>query len=351
MFENYISSNFNSILAGISLDTKYLKKDEILSNDLPEFLIDYLHAEIDYLIYKDKLERTANPNFDFTNEKFKEKLQELDPYYRKNAVFSKYELEDIVKSAVQIRLNFLIRPVHTLVWFVFREELTKSLKDILLRLNYFHDYSYLTDELKNEIQDDNHNKKDILISFAEFKQRLVRIELNNIQQNNIESIVGKLDPMFSFFDLKNKKDENVIPAEALVIYLDDKGFKPLAGYLEKKYINIPDALLSKNEIIKILENLEDSFNNYRDEDILNQNMRSFESPRNEETVQTAEANDEQPLAYEKQPEPVNEIETEASTGQETGQTISEPEATANSDDQKSEGNEVKSRLKAFMEKY
>lgn len=277
MFENYIKLIYNNTIEKMDVSTKYISISEISDFEIEDYYLNFIKADIDYLIYKDKLERLANPNFSFQNNEFLEKIEELTPFYKNSAQYLKYELLDLIKAAVEIRLNILVRPLHALVWFVFKNELTKPLNEVLMKLNYLSDYPHIIEKVKNDLIEDNaENETNVLISSAEFKHRIVNIDLKFVADSDIDQLLDSLDTMFEFFNDKNDAGIPVIPAEALIVFIDDKGYKPLAGFLEKKYIQIVDAKISKDEIRMIFEKLEDSYNKFLDEDILNSSLNSFD---------------------------------------------------------------------------
>ncbi len=281
MFENYINKIYKGLWEKIDTEGKSISIGDITNCDIDDYYRHFVLADVNYQIYKDKLERFANIYFDFSDKEFKAKIDELDSYYRQNAIYPKSKLRDLLKSAVEIRLNVLIRPLHSLIWFVFKNELTKPLNEILLKLDYISDYKYLTDKLIDDITEEHSGKSStFLISSAEFRHRIINIDMEHINNSSIDDLIDELEPIFDFFDEKNEKDEKVIPVEALILFIDDKGYKPLAGFLEKKYMQISDAKLSKKEIKNIFEKLEESYNKYQDEDILNSTVNGFEEQIN-----------------------------------------------------------------------
>lgn len=312
MFDNYINSIYNGVLGEIENSSKYINIQEINNSSLDEHYLQFIKADIDYLIYKDKLERFAHPNFNFRNEIFLNKINELDDFYRNNALYNKYQLIDLIKNAVQIRLNVLIRPIHSLIWFVYKDELTKPLNEILLKLNYLTDHTHLINKLKEDLLEDNKdNSEKVLISSAEFKHRLVNIDMNFTSECSVSELADTLDELFQFFNLKNDNDELVLPVEALIIFIDDKGYKPLAGFLEKKFLQIPDAKITKKEIIRIFENLEESYNKYQDEDIFNSSVNGFEEQINTfGDNEIADIDDDKKEVFEEVEEDDNEVNDE-----------------------------------------
>lgn len=281
MFENYIQKVYKNLIGKIDTDKKNINIGNISNSEIDDYYRHFVLADVNYQIYKDKLERFANIYFDFSDEEFKAKIDELDAYYRQNAIYPKSKFQDLLKSAIEIRLNILIRPLHSFNWFVFKNELTKPLNEILLKLDYISDYKYLTEKLIEDITEEHSGKSStFLISSAEFRHRIINIDIKHINNSTIDDLINELDPVFDFFDEQNDKDEKVIPVEALILFIDDKGYKPLAGFLEKKYMQISDAKLSKSEIKNIFSKLEESYNKYQDEDILNSSVNGFEEQIN-----------------------------------------------------------------------
>ncbi len=216
----------------------------------------FFESETGWRIYQNRQQLKDLPNFELDTPEAEEALDALGAACRSNARFTRKEYTDLVYSSVSLRLNFLVRPVNTLKFFLFGYAPTKPLEELLLKLDYFYDYGYLTVAMQEEIIRKQAESSVSILSLPEFNMMLEKIDSDYFQNLTVEEFATLLSPCFEFFDLKSKDtQEPVIPVEALIVFLNDKGISTMARLI-KDHANGPSKnYLTKNSIIDIFDSV------------------------------------------------------------------------------------------------
>lgn len=195
----------------------------------------YFRAEAEWWLHEERALRSSNPRFDTANEALRAMFPKLDDLYLKAARFDHEELSATIDAAVKTRLNFLVRPRTTLKWFVFRGEPTKPLYEILLRLNYLTDNTYLLDGIRQwaKARPAESSANEIL-SVVEFERIVEKVDNDAILDLSQDEFVRLLDGIYAFFaEADPDLPPESVPTEAVIIFLDDKGAVPISQALER----------------------------------------------------------------------------------------------------------------------
>lgn len=195
----------------------------------------YFRAEAEWWLHEERAIRSSNPRFDTGNEALRAMFPKLDDLYIKAARFDHEELTATIDAAVKTRLNFLVRPRTTLKWFVFRGEPTKPLYEILLRLNYLTDNTYLLDGIRQwaKARPAESSANEIL-SVVEFERIVEKVDNDAILDLSQDEFVRLLDGIYAFFaEADPDLPPESVPTEAVIIFLDDKGAVPISQALER----------------------------------------------------------------------------------------------------------------------
>lgn len=253
MFEEIIDKWYQDIVSSVTLTGKYIYLPEILSNDKIELFIKiYLTAEINWWIYQEKIIRESNKNFDFSAKEFEEVNKQFERLLFNNARFNLNNIKILISNGVKLHLNFVCRPRTTLKWFIFRNELKKSYEELSLRMKYFLGYDYLMNKLAKceeilKMQLDN-----TLISAAEFERLLEKYDNEALYEMSPSEFIEILDDLFYYFDPEYHR---VIPINALIIFLDDKGLYYIAQNLQSKFESDNKNSITKREFENFLNYL------------------------------------------------------------------------------------------------
>lgn len=221
---------------------------------LPEPYRQYFAAETAWRIHEARTELLGNPHFRLDDEAAAAGFwSNFDETLRNGAHFTADDVEAVIGAAVTARVNFLLRPRMSLRWFVFRGEQTLAVSEILLRLDYFSDYRYLTDGLRSAIAEAR--RPDDSLTAAEFAGMAEEVDNNVILDLTPHQFVGILAPVFEFF---SPAGQNTIPTEALIIFLDDKHVEPIAQELERAYFDENCAEVSEEIFLGIVTEILDA---------------------------------------------------------------------------------------------
>lgn len=257
MFEKELDRAKKQVVTLLSASEQFVTLQSILSNDrLHKAYKTFFGAEAGWWVYEERQYRTGNPRFDVTDAGQRETLAKLDELYVRTARFNAEHLNSTIDGATKTRLNFLCRPRTTLKWFVYRGEPTKPLNEINLRLDFLHDYQYLTDGIRDWIREkvSQGGSKADLLSVVEFEKIVTDLDNDAILDLSQAEFVELLDPIFEFFE-ENNPDllPETVPTEAVVIFLDDKGAIPLSQALEQELYNSELKYLTRKRFLEIVD--------------------------------------------------------------------------------------------------
>ncbi len=310
MFEREIQRAKELLTQRMAGASQYVYWDDIRRRaDIAVFYRNFFGAESQWWIFDQQMQRAANPRFDTTNPALSGLFSELDHVLMESARYDHQDLNAAIDLAVKTRFNYILRPRTTLKWFVYRGEPTKTLREVMLRMDYFLEYDYMLDGVRNWIStkqqeksgaeanggngaftgtatqsptdrtdtrlQDNLTKPDSvrpftvdtsLVSVVEFDRVLQTVDNDVILEYSPEEFTDLLTPMFEMFDEIHAGDRALqqyrgkVPTPALIIFLDDKGIYRIAQELEElmktrslRYVGQREFLHVLNDIVAKLE--------------------------------------------------------------------------------------------------
>jgi hypothetical protein len=146
MFEREIQRAKELLTHRMTTPEQFVYWDEVRQREeIPVFYRNFFGAEVQWWIFEQQMQRSANPRFDYTHETLAHSVAEADRARMEAARFDHQDLTATIDMAVKTRLNYVLRPRTTLKWFVYRGEPTKTLHEVILRMDYFLEYDYLLD--------------------------------------------------------------------------------------------------------------------------------------------------------------------------------------------------------------
>jgi hypothetical protein len=312
MFEREIQRAKELLMQRMTAASQYVYWDEIRRRaDIPVFYRNFFGAEAQWWIFDHQMQRSVNPRFDYTNDDIVRLLGELDQHLMESARFDHQDLNTTLDLAVKTRFNYILRPRTTLKWFVYRGEPTKTLSEILLRIDYFLEYDYLLDGVRKWLADKQHERyadknfdKNFdkgfdrgfdkafdkfseqkpteyagkpeslrpdavrtfspntgLISVVEFDRVLQNVDNDVILDYSPEEFTDLLTPLFEMFDEIHAADRALqqyrgkVPTPALIIFLDDKGIYRIAQELEELMKTRSLRYLGQREFMHVLNGI------------------------------------------------------------------------------------------------
>lgn len=128
-------------------------------------------------------------------------------------------LEQLAYEFVNLEINFVIKPISTLLDFIFENSSSQSADKILLKLNFFNYYSYLIENLKTYIYAQIDEE---LIEYSKIEIRDILLESEKFTLQNYQNVntYNKL-----FFDFFKYFENHEILKKVLRLNLDDRGFE------------------------------------------------------------------------------------------------------------------------------
>lgn len=247
MFSKAVEQNKRFICERLDgLDFPYL--DNLIEcESISQIYRNMIIAERDIWVFKEKLKLSSNPFFRFSDKNTL--CFEFESLLKKIAIVPFGDIGSFIESLVKLRLNFLSRPRTTLKYFIFKESLTVSIDEFLKYFAYFQDYEYLYQCFYDFIANEVSNGKSH-ISIYEFDNLIDKFDKNQLFELDAQSFASLVQPIFDFFNVGNDGSDNLkAPAEAFILFFDDKKLRYVAGKLEKSF---KGREISQEQLLNVL---------------------------------------------------------------------------------------------------
>lgn len=256
MFESDIERSKITLMERLLTAQPFVYLRDVVNNPAIEYAYkQYFDAEFGWWLYEEQMLRHANPHLDVHDTAVRDLLQELDMQYRRTARFDREQMTGIADAAVKSVLNYRIRPRTTLKWFVFRGEPTKAIYEVYLRMRYFADYSYLHEGfhqwlLQRGLQYDSMD----ILSVLEFEKLIKKIDDDTILELSPIQFVALINPIFTMLaDSNVEPEKQVVPIEAIIVFLDDKEIHIIAQKLERMLYQKGIRYMSKEMFLQVVD--------------------------------------------------------------------------------------------------
>ncbi len=271
MFEKNIENEISAIKSLFNFDNKIIELEKILTNNqLDDFYKIYISSEVIWWIYQEDLKRNASSNFNLDKKEFKKLNQEFNVYLYQNTIFNESDFDIILRNAINLKINFLLRPFQTLKWFIYRTDLQKPLSEISLKLNYFSRDDFLINYIRHQLLDNlgkGYNEFFLLnqlnyfdlypdknFSIFEFINILNKVKNHYLRNLSLETIINPFIQLIMLFNKNNSSHDFEIPIEAIIINFNDYGYSNLVEHFENLCINQNITTLKTDEFHRIINN-------------------------------------------------------------------------------------------------
>ncbi|MBK9248269.1 MAG: hypothetical protein IPM69_09215 [Ignavibacteria bacterium] len=258
MFEVEIEQLKKFLTAQLPQAQPYVFLRDILSVDtIAASYKRFFTAEVDWWLYEEQNQWLDNHRFDTSAPEFTPIFKQLEDALRQNAHFDYDVLLSTIDTAAKVHLNFLCRPRTTLKWFVYRGDPTKTIYEILLRLEYLTDYAYLTKGFYAWARKTYTDYPSMdLLSVVEFEKIIETIDNEHILDLSPHQFVDLLLPLFEFFNRTTTNQNNwTVPTESLIIFLDDKKVVLIAKELERLLYDENIEQISQDQFLEVVVNI------------------------------------------------------------------------------------------------
>ncbi|VAX19892.1 hypothetical protein MNBD_IGNAVI01-2561 [hydrothermal vent metagenome] len=280
MFEKEIEFIYNYYLNKIEKLNSFVTFDQLASANLHPALLQYVSAEIDYLISEDRQKLLKESLFDYSGDKINEYFTKISEEIKLTKKFSKDYISKLLLHATSFNVNYVVRPNWSLVQFIFENEDEKHVSEIKQILNYLYYYPYYKRILTNYF-----NKKHLYkISEEELSEVLDKIDQINLE-NNFEEIVN--ESLYNIVDFINigEVDNNRISKDVIEHFLIDKNIEEPSRILDEKLTGSSDDKFKIEEYREVILALHD-----KEEEQTVRTEEEGQVEQSEEEVQPNEGN-------------------------------------------------------------
>jgi hypothetical protein len=214
--------------------------EKLFEADLHPAIIQYISAELDFLIYEDRKKLLEKSSFDYSGSKIAEYFNLIGQEIKRTKKISRENLQKIIVQAVSFNANITVRPKWSLIQLIYGESESKEVHEIKLGLNYIYYYKYLRDVLLTYIR----RRGVIALSKGEFELLIDKIDKELFSAQG-EKIVD--DALSSITDFYNEGgiSRKSIPIPLIETFLIEKN---LPDYLSRLRNAASVAAKNKMEI-------------------------------------------------------------------------------------------------------
>jgi hypothetical protein len=197
MFEKEIKFITDFNLNKIKKSGSFFTITHLAAANVHPAIIQYVSAELDYLISIDRNRLLQKSVFDYSGEVINNYLELISAEIKKEKLIPYEDIKRLISQAVEFNVYYLIRPRWCLKKFIYGDEEIRSHNEIKTYLSY----TYFFDYYKNILQAILEKKKIVSISIYEFEDLIVNLEKQLIQKQQQTFIENALQSLAEFFNL------------------------------------------------------------------------------------------------------------------------------------------------------
>ncbi len=217
MFEREIKFIYDFNLNKVNKLGPYFTFEQLQNVDLHPAILNYISAEIDYLVFEDRQKLLKNSVFDYSGDVIAHHFNEITEEVKKIKRFSLEYIAKLILHATSFTVNYLVRPKWTLTRFIFDEAKYKSSNEIKQILNYVYYYKFVKKIIISYIN----TKKILSMNAEEFEDLLNRTDKLGMESNLKGIMSSSLISMAEFFNI-GQMQKTRIPLTAVELYLEEK---------------------------------------------------------------------------------------------------------------------------------
>lgn len=221
-----------------------------------KFVNNFIQWETKRLIYNEfvKFELLSEGflHYNLTHQSF----NKFSDFFVANCQISDDSVRTLIEEAVQLKFNFMLKPLETLETVIFKGDTNKSAFEVFLGLKLFsvfhqHILDYVLDEYDELTSEDMYQ----IVTASQFVKIIRALDRQFHEDKTIEEFVGYLAPVYEIFG-------EGFPPKVLVIIIKeillDKQLYSAAELIEKEFTD--SDLITPEQTIRQLS-LIDSSNN------------------------------------------------------------------------------------------
>ena len=221
--------------------------EKVVAAGVHPAIIQYISAELDFMIYSDRRKLLQQSYFDYTGKEISDHFLKISNEIKRNKKISLEDSKKLIFQAVSFNVNYLVRPRWSLSKLIFNDQPLISVEEMKMMLNYLYYYDYFRNVLSGYI-----SKRNIFqISSTELELILGKIDKELVNSNKKLLIENAFNSMGDFFNIGGV-DKNLVLMTAVEIFFKEKSMLELLLKLRKSLPNVVKKQYDKNELEKIL---------------------------------------------------------------------------------------------------
>ncbi len=317
MFEREIKFIYDFNLNKLNRLGPYFTFEQLLASDIHPAILQYISAEIDYLIYEDRQKLLKNSLFDYSGEKISFHFNQISEEAKKSKRFAQEYIAKLILHASSFTINYLVRPKWTLTKFVFDEDNHKSTNDIKQILNYVYYYKYVNKILVSYIN----SKKILSMNSQEFEELLNKADRLGVETYLPAILTSALKSMAEFFNI-GEIQKTKIPLSAVEMFLEEKELFKHLQKVDEIFVNeegvkfnlidyhkVFNSIVTEKEEQIVEPEVPQKFETKEDEEE-KELTEELDSRSDEEAEEIAELQENGSETLEGEPEGITEVEQE-----------------------------------------
>ena len=221
--------------------------DKIVATGIHPAIVQYISAELEFMIYSDRRKLLSQSYFDYTGKEISNHFQKISGEIKKHKKISIDDAKKLIFQAVSFNINYLVRPRWSLTKLIFNDQPVISVEEMKMMFNYLYYYEYFKKVLIGYI-----TKRDLVqISSTEFEIILDKIDNELLNSSQQQIVSNSFASMGDFFNIGGV-DKNLLPLSAVEIFCKEKNLLDLIVKLRKVIPNDVKRRYDKVEIERIL---------------------------------------------------------------------------------------------------
>jgi hypothetical protein len=239
MFEKEIKFIVDFSLNKVKNLGTFFTFEKLLNTDIHPAILQYVSAEIDFLIYEDRKKLIQNSVFDYSGPEIAKHFSQIGEEVKKSKRISVDDIKKLVTQAVSFNVNYVARPKWSITKLLYNDSDNKSIDEIKLSLNYLYYYEYIRNILLSYIS----KKNPVSLSMIEFE-----VLLNKMDKELFASRPTKLidNALYTIADFNNiGTNSNKVPIQSVEIFFKERN---LIDYLFKLRRALPIEAKQKYSI-------------------------------------------------------------------------------------------------------
>lgn len=221
---------------------------DLKRSGLPESLLVYVSAEIDYRIFTDRQRLLIESSFDYSGPKISGYFNQIRNEIKQNKRFPSEEILHSLNEAVRFNNSFVERPRETILNFIFQKTRNRTVPEIKQLLAYTHYYPFI----KNIVYGFIDKKRLLSVSVNQFSELLSRI-FNLLKETEKKYLLEcSLSAISDFYNM-GSTDKNSIPLSPFESFLKERNLIEQLNRLYEVFGDRPKPRLSLKDVRKIID--------------------------------------------------------------------------------------------------